>query len=489
MAHRWDQRQPYATSAIPYIGENGNWWVNQEDTGVQAQGPAGPAGKPGATGIGVAGPALTYADLTEEQKIELTAYQAAPIVEAAAEAITARDEAVASITTAQTAIADAQLAAEVISARLDEAAEAATRTEQATHTVTEQAAEVAAHAQATAQAAAEAQAHVHAAEEQVVLAREAANRAEAVSDVHIATDDVAGIVKPDGETIRIDEHGTLTAVPSIPEDTISRIDTLEGDVAELSEALDTVEQTNAAADTRLTALENRERTISQADYEALSEEERNNGTTYYVYDGVVPGTGTGTETPNNASDIRYVKDPADENFDWVQVQDAEGNWINIQRAYTQRRDLYMTSANEGNFEAYNGSLYAGVTPALLTVTCGDVMKVHVYAGNNRAEIGCVISELIDLSRFKTLHLYHKSSSGLANSTEKVRLFITQLKETKMTAIAYIDLLPAYGTSREGEVEFDISAINGEYYIGIQVCANSEGGQVLTQTEISDFYME
>lgn len=187
--------------------------------------------------------------------------------------------------------------------------------------------------------------------------------------------------------------------------------------------------------------------------------------------------------------VRYVSDETDENFDWIQVQDAEGNWINTQRAYTQRRDLYMTSANEGNFEAYNGSLYAGVTPLLPAVTCGDVMQMRIFANNNRAEIGSVMSELIDLSRFKTLHLYHKSSSGLANSTEKVRLFITQLKETKMTAIAYIDLLPANGTLKEGEVEFDISAINGEYYIGIQVCANSEGGQVLTQTEISNFYLE
>lgn len=68
---RWAQAQPYATSAIPYIGENGNWWVNQEDTGVKAQGPQGERGARGEAGIGAPGPALQYEDITEEQKQEL----------------------------------------------------------------------------------------------------------------------------------------------------------------------------------------------------------------------------------------------------------------------------------------------------------------------------------------------------------------------------------------------------------------------------------
>ena len=35
---------------VPYIGENGNWWVGTNDLGFAAQGPAGPQGEPGATG-------------------------------------------------------------------------------------------------------------------------------------------------------------------------------------------------------------------------------------------------------------------------------------------------------------------------------------------------------------------------------------------------------------------------------------------------------
>lgn len=136
MAHRWDQRQPYATSAIPYIGENGNWWVNQEDTGVQAQGPAGPAGKPGATGIGVAGPALTYDDLTDEQRIALVAYMAEPIQEAASEAVAARDEVMNTLTPATELLDGVNAAAEVILAQQESAAAAAARAEAAIEQVT-----------------------------------------------------------------------------------------------------------------------------------------------------------------------------------------------------------------------------------------------------------------------------------------------------------------------------------------------------------------
>ena len=37
-------------ATIPYIGENGNWWVGEEDTGIQAQGPQGPKGEQGIQG-------------------------------------------------------------------------------------------------------------------------------------------------------------------------------------------------------------------------------------------------------------------------------------------------------------------------------------------------------------------------------------------------------------------------------------------------------
>ena len=52
---------PGPAGETPYIGENGNWWIGDEDTGVQAQGPAGETGPVGPAGekgdIGETGPA------------------------------------------------------------------------------------------------------------------------------------------------------------------------------------------------------------------------------------------------------------------------------------------------------------------------------------------------------------------------------------------------------------------------------------------------
>lgn len=44
--------------SAPYIGENGNWYIGQEDTGIRAQGPAGKQGPAGEQGpAGKQGPA------------------------------------------------------------------------------------------------------------------------------------------------------------------------------------------------------------------------------------------------------------------------------------------------------------------------------------------------------------------------------------------------------------------------------------------------
>lgn len=43
--------QDGSAGSTPYIGENGNWWIDVTDTGVQAQGETGPQGPAGADGV------------------------------------------------------------------------------------------------------------------------------------------------------------------------------------------------------------------------------------------------------------------------------------------------------------------------------------------------------------------------------------------------------------------------------------------------------
>ncbi|TCL54765.1 collagen triple helix repeat protein [Kineothrix alysoides] len=47
--------ETFSSVYAPYIGANGNWYVDNEDTGVKAQGPKGDEGPVGASGIGAQG--------------------------------------------------------------------------------------------------------------------------------------------------------------------------------------------------------------------------------------------------------------------------------------------------------------------------------------------------------------------------------------------------------------------------------------------------
>lgn len=131
MSNRWAQGMPYGTSAIPYIGENGNWWVNQEDTGVKAQGPQGPQGQRGEAGIGAPGPALQYEDLTEEQKLELVSHYTADMQAVKDSTITETNEMVTEAkaemdATKASALAEAKTIAEATTAAIvNDAVEAA----------------------------------------------------------------------------------------------------------------------------------------------------------------------------------------------------------------------------------------------------------------------------------------------------------------------------------------------------------------------------
>lgn len=198
---------------------------------------------------------------------------------------------------------------------------------------------------------------------------------------------------------------------------------------------------------------------------------------------------TASYVESNDSAVRYVKDEADENFDWIQVKNSEGEWINAVKANTLLRPLYMTSANEGGFAAYEGS--AGSDTGLhawspTTVTFGESMVVQM--NGNGSGGGCsVMTELIDMTRFKKIKLNHKSTTTVANQHTYVRLFVTSVKQKYMgeTIISSIDLISNYAGTKEDPVELDISALEGKYYIGI--CCHT-GGSLVT-TEISNMYME
>ena len=194
-----------------------------------------------------------------------------------------------------------------------------------------------------------------------------------------------------------------------------------------------------------------------------------------------------------AGNIRYVNDESDVNFDWIQVKDANGDWINILRAYTQRYELYMNHNNNAEFKS---SAITGLTggyvcyePTIAQTEDGLQMSFGNKPTGQYA-CGCVISKSIDLSRFKTLKFYHNSygnTSGGASGETYAYLFISNSDKTGFSTLVRHDLFKlTTNNNQSGEVTIDISSLSGECYIGFELHAF---GQNFAYVTIDDMYME
>lgn len=166
---------------------------------------------------------------------------------------------------------------------------------------------------------------------------------------------------------------------------------------------------------------------------------------------------------------------------------------NVRKIYLQPYEktdiypLYMSSANEGGFETYAGSTESNYALAgRPTVEFGESLTIS-WATKGFA-CGSVISRKIDLTDIKEIRLTHVSR-GNGNSSSYVKLFVTPTKQTtaQMVATASVFLLAKSTTKNSGDVVLDVSSINGEFYIGIEVALNTTDPDT-TVTTISNFYL-
>lgn len=203
--------------------------------------------------------------------------------------------------------------------------------------------------------------------------------------------------------------------------------------------------------------------------------------------------GPNADGGSSAEGVRYVTDETDPNCHYVQLQKADGTWANWRKVYLDVSRLYVDGYNGGEFEAFAGTAVAGyATTAIKPNTdFDDDVKVWFNSPVNDVGLrqGVIISKAIDLTYYNTLILYHKSSYNYQNDNTYVRLFITKTKETGMTPIASINLMPpgVQPMNREGDITLDISTIAGECYIGVMVSLNAVANVDITvQTTINDF---
>lgn len=191
--------------------------------------------------------------------------------------------------------------------------------------------------------------------------------------------------------------------------------------------------------------------------------------------------------------FRYVNDPNDENYGWIQYQDADGNWVNYEPAFTKKYVLFEPNNNAANFVAYAGGIDSTAKLAP-TVTFGDVMAiVQAHSGSTSgsdSKMGCVITEnSIDLTEYDTIKLeYTDTGSKQALSDVYAKLIITSAKATNMTATAS-QYIFQNSLLTSGEVELDISAIDGEYYVAILLHSFGMNDYGYARVNVNNMYME
>ena len=159
--------------------------------------------------------------------------------------------------------------------------------------------------------------------------------------------------------------------------------------------------------------------------------------------------------------------------------------------YPEMYALYMSSANEGGFEIFQKSEQSNATLNLGT----EMVLSQTNAGTSRVKI---YSDLLDMSRYKTLRFDLTASAGSGNPYTWIALFIDKEKVetnayepkdlTSGNSIVTEILLPNNTTNRSCEITIDLSSINGKYYIGVFLSSNNLAGET-TQASISNMHMK
>lgn len=122
------------------------------------------------------------------------------------------------------------------------------------------------------------------------------------------------------------------------------------------------------------------------------------------------GSGSGDST------IRYVNDESDSNFDWIQVKNSDGTWLNWKRAYIANADVYLF---------YDGDEFADITGGFARYSGeGTITNDGAYlqiVGKQNTSQGTTsyygTNEIIDLSAFSSIEVVFSAdlTKGSANA--------------------------------------------------------------------------
>lgn len=161
----------------------------------------------------------------------------------------------------------------------------------------------------------------------------------------------------------------------------------------------------------------------------------------------------------------------------------------LSETYPEIYKLYMSSSNEGEFSAYASGMavydYTCFAPDVTfeekIMNIGGWQKYQGAYGH-----GSVMTKLIDLSGYSKIIFDYDYILGSTSNTD-VGFFITPIKQALLSDVAVlIEVLSTDKTVSSkigGHAEFDISSLNGNFYIGFSLYYT-----VTAHLYISNMYM-
>ena len=159
--------------------------------------------------------------------------------------------------------------------------------------------------------------------------------------------------------------------------------------------------------------------------------------------------------------VRYVSDESDADYDWVQVKDANGNWVN-----------WKTGNLSGLYVIKKGQLIDGYSFAGYNDTNQSVVQNSdsvTFKKPNTTKTGGLMSNGIDVTKYTKFKF---TVSALSDTNSYVAIFGTNAMGELKTQI----LTPSAKT-----YEADLSNVSGVIYIGVVMSIN--GSRTITMTDM------
>lgn len=197
------------------------------------------------------------------------------------------------------------------------------------------------------------------------------------------------------------------------------------------------------------------------------------------------------EKVNSLTDatIRYVNDESDENFGWIQVKDAEGEWTNYRFAGINDKYVWMDGVDNGDFVGYAGSTTNNGNPNIAEeaeVIKGEELLTVQFS--SAVKVGSAVTRAYDVTSYTSLVFSYTTFASIANGSTKVYVFLTKELKREMTPdVEFIAM--QNDTGKTATQTLDISNLSGMYYIGIALTNNDLTNKKPAGISISEMYFE